>query len=681
MEPHAESESLARVRIVTRILLFWAVIVFLRLVHLQVFQHQELQSQADSQQTKPLEIRAPRGRILDRNGRPLALSLPVDSIAIDPARIPDPYTASHILAGVLKVNESELLGKILLGAKSNRHFVWVKRKIEPEESERLNSYGFDWVESRKESRRFYPNGSLASNVVGSVGHDEQGNAGFELAFNDDLSGHAGDGILMADVRRKSFGERIDNEAEPGKDITLSIDEQIQFVAERELERAAVEHHAGTGTVVALNPHTGEILAMASYPSFDPNEPAKGEEDLKGRGNLCVSTPFEPGSVFKVFTVSAALETTNLRPETPINCGGGVINLFGRVIHDTHRYGTLSMADVLAKSSNIGAIQVGLRVGDARLHEYLMRFGFSKTTGLGLPGESAGVIHKLRQWSKSSIGSVAMGHEVQVTALQLAQACAVVANGGKLVPPRIILKKGRMRGEQEIEPMRPARMVLTPQNAMTMRQLMEGVVLYGTGKGAKMQGYTSAGKTGTAQLYDFQARAWVHRYNATFMGFAPVNNPAIVVVVTLYGTSGGTSGYGGPVAAPVFREVASTALRVLSVPKDLPDMAPRPQEVVIPDDDIAIADLSTPSEETAAPLLVPAGMPGAPVPVLAPATYVGLNGRKTPDFRGKTLRSILEQATADGVEVECLGRGIAKDQVPQPGTVLAPGEKVRVQLGR
>ncbi len=685
MEPHAESESLSRVRVVARILVVWAAIVFGRLIVLQVIQHDDLARQAAGQQTRQIEILAPRGKILDREGRGLALSLPVDSIAIDPVRIPDPYTASSILAGVLDLNQSELLGKILVGAKAGRHFLWVKRRIEPAESERLKSYGFDWVEFRKESRRFYPNGQLAANVIGSVGFDEQGNAGFELAFNDELSGHAGEGTMLADVRRQAFGEVIDNEAEAGKDITLTIDEQIQYVAERELERAAKENHAGTGTVVAMDPRTGNVLAMASYPSFDPNEPPTSEADLQSRGNLCVSTPFEPGSVFKVFTLSAALETTNLTPDTPINCGGGSINLFGRIIHDHNRYGYLSFADVLAKSSNIGAIQIGLRVGDERLHEYLLRFGFSHSTGIGLPGESAGVIRKLRQWTKSSIGSVAMGHEVGVTALQLAQACSVVANDGKLVPPRIILKKQLPDGTVEPEAIRPARRVLDPATALTMRRLMEGVVLHGTGTRAKMQGYTSAGKTGTAQLFDFNLHTWVHRYNASFMGFAPVNNPAIVVVVTLYGTSGGTAGYGGPVAAPVFREVTATALRVLDVPKDLPETSAPKKEVPIPDDDISIAELSAPSQAPqAGDAAMPArgtDAPGTGPALVATANYVGITGRRAPDFRGRTLRSVLEASSASGVRVEYFGTGIAKDQVPTPGSILSPGEIVRVQFGR
>jgi len=276
----------------------------------------------------------------------------------------------------------------------------------------------------------------------------------------------------------------------------------------------------------------------------------------------------------------------------------------------------------------------------------------------------------------------MGHEVQVTAMQLAQACSVVANGGKLVPPRTVLKMKWPDGTVEPEPVRRATRVLSPSTALTMRRLMEGVVLHGTGTRAKMPGYTSAGKTGTAQLYDFNLRSWVHRYNASFMGFAPVNNPAVVVVVTLYGTSGGTAGYGGPVAAPVFREVASTALRVLNVPKDLPETPAPVKEAAPADDDLAIAGLSTPSEppQPEAVTTPPAVTQLVPAPVV-PANFVGISGRRTPDFVGRTLRSVIEEASASGVRIEYFGAGIAKAQTPAPGSVLSPGETVRVQFGR
>ena len=353
--------------------------------------------------------------------------------------------------------------------------------------------------------------------------------------------------------------------------------------------------------MVLNPYNGDILAMANYPAYDPNGAQDGVKETVGaRSNLAVATPFEPGSVFKVITLAAALETTNLTPDTMINCGNGTINLFGRVIHDHNRFASLSMADVLAHSSNIGAINIGLKVGEKNLYEYVRRFGFGRKTGIELPGESAGMLRRLSQWEPSSIGSVAMGHEVGATSIQLALAGAIVANGGMRVKPRLILARQKPGGaEERTVPDKPER-VIRPQTAITMRQMMEGVVLHGTGKGlANLRGYTSGGKTGSAQIYDFKAKAYTHHYNASFLGFAPVANPQIVIAVTLIGTSGGSAGYGGPVAAPVFRTVATSALRMLDVPKDLPDISPRLTKNDKRDnDDLAIAGLGSAPVELA-----------------------------------------------------------------------------------
>ena len=282
-------------------------------------------------------------------------------------------------------------------------------------------------------------------------------------------------------------------------------------------------------------------------------------------NHAFSVPFEPGSVFKVITLSAALETTNLRPESPINCNGGKLTLFSRTIHDSHAgMWVVPMATVLAKSSNIGAIQVGLKVGQVNMHDYMMRFGFGQKTGLPLPGESPGKVYRLERWGKTSLASVSMGQEVSVTTLQLAQAASVIASGGMLVKPRLVLKRG-----DRVEPVPAPVRVLKPENAITMRQMMEGVVLVGTGSRARLAGYSSGGKTGSAQIYDYASKHYTHTYNGSYMGFAPMTNPQVVVVVTLNGTHG-EAGFGGQAAAPVFKIVAGEALRVFDVPKDLPE---------------------------------------------------------------------------------------------------------------
>jgi cell division protein FtsI (penicillin-binding protein 3) len=390
----------------------------------------------------------------------------------------------------------------------------------------------------------------------------------------------------------------------------------------------------------------------------------------------------------VITLSSALETTHLRPESMINCGNGSINLFGRIIHDHSSYSSLSMADVLARSSNIGAINIGLQVGDKNLYTYIRRFGFGRKTGVPLPGESSGMVRPLRVWSKSSIGSVAMGHEIAVTSLQLAQACAVIASGGWLFKPRLLMDAPK------VAPVR----VLRPETAITMRSLMEGVVIkpYGTGhKYARLLGYTSAGKTGTAQIYDFRLREYTHTYNASFMGFAPVTNPRIVIVVTISGTEG-TFGYGGPTSGPVFREVAAAGLRVMDVPKDLPEMLPSEGGDQADEDDVAIADLGS----SIPPPLVQANDAAAtddrPVAsaqnaldqrVLLSANVRNRNplqdlaGPRVPNFQGKTVRNVIQQAAALGIPVEFTGSGVARAQAPEPGMILPTGSSVRVQFGR
>jgi cell division protein FtsI (penicillin-binding protein 3) len=345
-----------------------------------------------------------------------------------------------------------------------------------------------------------------------------------------------------------------------------------------------------------------------------------------------------------------------------------------------------MEDVLARSSNIGAINVGLTVGQNKMFDYVRRFGVGVRTGIPLPGESGGMLRPLRRWEKTSLASVSMGHEVGVTAVQLARACTVIASGGLMIQPRLTMDT----------PISQPIRILRPETALTMRRMMEGVVLktYGTGhKYCRIQGYTSAGKTGSAQIYDYRARQYTHMYNASFMGFAPVTNPAIVVVVTISGTEG-TAGFGGPTAGPAFREIAAAALRMLDVPKDLPDMQPSPERDQADDNDVAIADLGS----SIPPPLVQAEDADAaddrPVASAESAsdqrTFLkevkanparDLAGPRVPNFRGKTLRDVIEESSALGIPVEFKGGGIAQTQVPEAGAVLPLGQSVRVQFGR
>jgi cell division protein FtsI (penicillin-binding protein 3) len=645
------------------VVLAWGAAIFIKLVSLEIMHHREYLGKAAARQEVSIEIPAPRGTIFDRSGRCLAMSVPSQSVYVNPMKLPNIGVAAEVLSIVLNLDRDALQTKLQEALDTHRGFLWVKRKISQEEADSLRKLAFDWISISHESQRHYPNHRLAAHVLGSVNSEEKGTAGIEMSLDSDLRGVTGRERLLTDAKRHGIASRLSVPARPGVPVTLTIDEQVQFVAERELADAVESHHAVSGSIVVMDPNNGDILAMASYPTYDPNEPPQPGEFPAERINHATQLPFEPGSVFKVINFSAALETTNLNPESPINCGGGVIRIGGRTIHDSHGgIGVVPMKTVLAKSSNVGAIQVGLRVGEEHMYDYVHRFGFGQRTGVPLPAENRGKLRPTSRWSKVSLASVSIGQEVAVTTLQLAQAASVVANGGSLVRPRLLLKKG----DRTVSPATPVR-IIKPETAFTMRAMMENVVLNGTGSKARLDGYSTGGKTGSAQIFDPVAHRYSHTYNGSYMGFAPLTNPRIVVVVTVNGTRG-ELGFGAYAAGPAFKKVATEALRVFDVPKDLP-MPENPVQVAKAEDldDLAISDgdsgsniLEEPDEDDAAP----------PAP-----------GPKVPNFRGKTMRAVLAEAAAQGLTVLPAGSGIAKMQSPPPGAPLHEGERIRVQFTR
>jgi len=700
-----EDESTRRLHRLLWLLLAWAGVIFGRLIFLQVYRHDDLLRLAQQQQQKAEKIPATRGAILDRNGQTLAKTIPAESVFVDPQKIRDVDSAADLLAGSLNLDRDPLFAKLQAASLGSSRFLWIKRKVEADEAEHLRSLKLDYVEFRPEMRRFYPHQTLAAHVIGAMGMTspddkaEHGTAGIEASFEEDLAGEPGWARVYTDVKQNPYDAVTVRKPEPGANLTLTIDANLQYEAERQLEKAVEASGAKTGSIVAMNPSTGEVLAMANYPTYDPNDPPSNSSQENARSNLAITTPFEPGSVFKTVTLSAALETTNLRLDTMINCGRGSINLFGRIIHDHNSYAALSMADVLAKSSNIGAINIGLKVGDAAMYQYVRKFGFGQKTGIELPGESAGMVRQVRDWTPSSIGSVAMGHEISATSIQLAIAGSALANGGMLVKPQIVMARHKP-GEavERFAPAKPVR-IIAPETSIQMRQMMEGVVLHGTGRGyANLRGYTSGGKTGSAQIYDLKAHVYTHSYNASFVGFAPVTNPQIVVAVTLNGTRNGSAGFGGPVAGPAFREVAMTALRMLDVPKDIPDdvFLTRGNRPAADENDVAIAGLGAPPEDE---LRDQAGSsvttPPAPSGTSQEASNAGRRpffdsaesgaaGPKVPDFRGMTLRAVLEESSARGLDVETLGQrdaGLVRNQDPPAGAALAAGARIRVRFAR
>ncbi len=684
----AKANAIWRLRFLIGIVGLWGLAILVKLISIQGFHHEKYLASARRQQEMKIELPAMRGSIFDRNGHALALSVSVDSVSINPLNVPDPSVAAEVLARTLNLNDQDLYQKIMWCRANRRGYLPVKKKLSPTESERLKSLAMNWIDFSTVNQRHYPSGQIAAHVMGGVYKQQEGAAGIEKGMDTVLRGKGGTVRLLADVKHRGIESRTEDAPQAGASLQLTIDERIQFVAERELKAAVEKHHCRSGSVVVMNPYNGEVLALANYPTYDPNFAPKQGDDPRSRYDLGVSVPFEPGSVFKVITLAAALETTNIRPSTLIPTGNGALALPGRVVHDTKAHGTITMQEVLEQSSNIGAILIGTRVGREKMFDYVHRFGFGQRAGVPLPAESGGLLRKLNHWGTTSLASISMGQEISTTSIQLARAGAVIANGGYLVKPKFILKRG-----DQVEPTEAPVRVLQPQTAITMRQMMEGVVLRGTGRlYCKLNGYTSGGKTGSAQIFDTKTHHYTHTYNASFMGFAPVTKPAVVVMVTLNGTVG-TAGFGGPSAGPVFNVVASEALRILDVPKDLPENLdpPKPKDLIAAKNDandLPIAGLSEgrnilEEDPTANPVPVPFSSSSDENGMVAASEGAApvYEGPVVPDFRGKTVREVVEASSESGLLVKLAGSGIAQAQSPPPGTPLVSGMKVRVQFRR
>ena len=684
------TQSTERMILIGLILAGWALIVAFRLFQLQVLGHDRYEKLGEAQQEKVETLDAPRGAILDRHGNYLAISSPSLFVVVNPDRIPDKGTAANLLASILGGDASKLQADIEgAGASKHHHgYFVVDPKVSEEKAETLRAMKLDWLEIRQGSLRTYPNGQLAAHVLGNVGGEGKGAGGIELKLDKDLAGKPGLKRVKVDVRQRAYAEEISKAPVIGKNIGLTIDSQIQHAAEQAIEEAVVKNHGEHGSMVALDPNTGEILALANYPTYDPNERLHAGDKPHGREDLAVVAPYEPGSVFKVITLSAALETTSLRPQTIIPCAGGVITLFGRTIHDAEGHGNLSMEDVLAQSSNVGAIRIGLEVGAQNLYTYVRKFGIGSRTGIELPAEAPGMLRKLKHWQATSLPSVAFGHEVSVTTVQLARMGAVIANGGFLIYPHLVAWEQAPGGPKEYKQFAAPIQALRPEAVMTMRNMMQRVITspHGTAHRLHLPGYTFAGKTGTAQIFDFAHHVYTHKYNATFLGFAPLNNPSILIVATVSGTTG-IAGFGSAAAGPAVQNVADAALRLRDVPRDVPEEIEQleqkeleakeklkaKQKPQVIDDDDALAVLSTPLTEDE--LKQAAGEADGE------NGTVEIDGPKVPDFVGETVRTVIEQAAEKGIDVDMLGDGMARAQYPLPGRPMLPGEHVRVRFTR
>ncbi len=543
-----------------------------RLIFIQFFCSSYLAGLAKKQHNLYLELEPLRGTIYDANLKPLAINLPVESLYASPNEIKDTDKETIIrqLAPILNVDANFLRDRLY----RKKSFVWLARKMTPPQAEAVRALRIKGLGFIKESKRTYPNSYLASHILGFAGLDNSGLEGMELAFDKYLKGKAGWALFLRDARQRKLD--IWEEMvlpKDGYNLILTIDEVVQYIAERELDKAFQSTHARGASIVVMDPHTGAILAMANRPTFDLNNCAKVDKDLMRNRAIC--DLFEPGSVFKIVTLSAALEEEKVKEEDRFFCENGSYKVLSHTLHDHRPHGWLTFREVIQQSSNIGTTKVAQMLGPELISRYVKLFGFGEKLGIDLPGEIKGVAKELRQWSKISIAAIPIGHEVGVTALQLASAISVIANGGQLMKPYMVhsIKDKRQESIKEFSPLM-IRKVISTDTAERAKKILTGVVENGTGTLARIDGITAAGKTGTAQKLEPGGAYSHNKFIGSFIGFAPVEDPLVTIVVVL--DEPHPLYFGGVVAAPVFKNVASDVIRYLKT-SQLPNRIARLHE--------------------------------------------------------------------------------------------------------
>ena len=731
-------------------LLVWATLIFSKLFWLQIMRHSEFVEKAQKQQQHTFEVAPRRGVLYDRNLRQLAMTVQALSVYAVPSEIDDKKATVHALAQIVHqgngtspvdswTNEDQILARV----NASRGFAWIARRLSPETAAQVKALNLKGVYFQKEFQRFYPDNEIAAQVLGYVGVDDNGLGGMEQKFDGRLHGEPGRMYAAVDARRHVLGSSV-REPEPGENLVLSIDENIQFIAERALDQAMQRTQAATGTVVIQDVHTGQILALAIRPTFNPNDFRHTTPALLR--NHAVSDVYEPGSTFKLVTYAAALDQHVVTPDDIIDCQGGAITFNGRTIHDdkSDHYGRITVHEALEHSSDVAAVKLALKMGPDHFMEYIHGFGFGTKTGMELPGETRGLLRPVNKWGATSIGSIAMGQEVGVTPLQLVSMVSTIANGGVYLPPHVVLAPVPVKDGESAQPVAQpfhpggdlpnplpngARRVISTMSAAQMRKMMEGVVLYGTGKQAQLNGYSSGGKTGTAQKIDPATRTYSKTMHvASFAGIAPVNSPVIAVAVVLDNPKGGgVSYYGGAASAPVFTQVAQQTLEYLGVPHDVELHTVKPAAKPIPGKDIepeqehtgdvnalmaAVNDLpgddplreavsgaraavsgsvvvklsKTPTgKDVARP--TPTTQPFKPAatrvaePELVSVALPTGKTVKVPSLLGMPVRQVVEQVAIAGLNLQVIGRGQVHSQEPAAGTAVQPGTQVVVHCAR
>jgi cell division protein FtsI (penicillin-binding protein 3) len=646
-----------RVAVTAGLLALWAAGIEARLVYLQVIDRADLVKRAERQQMQTIPLAAKRGDIVDRRGRVLATSVDADTIYAVPTAIDDEASVVAKLCDAFRDCTKSERADLIERLKRQRNFAYIRRQVDADEAQRVKTLNLDGIASQKESRRYYPNKELAAHLLGFVGLDNKGLGGIESAYDSQIRGKEGKILVHTDARRHAFS-RFERPPTTGSTIELTIDEYLQHIAERELHNGVVENRALSGTAIIMDPHTGEILAMANEPTFNPNQYRDFSEN--DRRNRAVQDLYEPGSTFKVVTASAAIEEKVLPIDALIDTNPGSIKIGSRVVVEAshHNYQVLSFADVIVRSSNVGAIKIGFKIGTDRLSDYVQRFGFGRQVSPDFPAENAGIVYERTKWTDSALASVSMGYQVGVTPLQMAAAISSVANGGQYVEPRVVRAAYRDNRRYEVKP-KILRRTISADTAASLTGIMEGVVERGTAKGfAEIPGYTVAGKTGTANTL-IKGRYSNNTY-ASFVGFVPSRDPKITVLVMLDSPKGPAGHFGGPVSGPIFKRIAEATLRYLGV---APTIDPAPPVLVARHDEQEAIE-SEPAQES----------PVVNVLVEAPAGTV-------PDVRGLSARDAMRKLAKAGLAAQMTGDGFVVSQDPAPGEPIENRRVCKVTLER
>ena len=635
-----------RVMLAAGVLTLWGIAIEARLVNLQVARYDEFVERAERQQSRSIKTNPKRGEILDREGRVLAYSVEADTVVAFPTDVADPSETVRQLCEQLGCDSDQTaLLQTRLGR--DRQFAYVRRHVSVNVAKRVRDLDLKGIGLIKEDRRFYPNKELASHLIGYVGIDNQGLHGLESRYDEEMKGSPGRVQIQVDARGRTFS-RVERPPTTGMSLGLTIDKYLQHIAERELRATVLEHKAAGGSVVVMDPHTGDILALANEPTFNPNAFSLWQSDV--RRNRATQDVYEPGSTFKIVTASAALEEQVFRPDDVIDVSPGVIYFGGRPIRDIGSYGVLSFADVIVKSSNVGASKIGVELGAERLGRYVRRFGFGQAFARDFSGQSRGIVREVSGLTDSSLARMSMGYSISVTPLQMAVAMNAVANGGELMAPRLVAE---LRGEDNSSeiPQRVIRRAITRDTASTLTRIMEDVVSRGTARNARLAGYTVAGKTGTAEKI-VNGRYSDTRHIASFVGFVPSTKPVLTILVVV----DDVARFGGTVAAPAFKRIAEASLRHLAIP---------------------------PTVDAPPPILVSPGFPEGPR--VGPYSVAGLGSMPgpgvMPDLQGRSARIALAVATDLGLSSRLNGHGFVVAQTPQPGQAIARGQELTVWLER